>query len=85
MDSKISNMTNSQDGDWWLEVITDEPFLYEFGPFSSPEEAAESIDRYASDLASEGWRVVRQKVLQQDHLFGHDVYQAREISTKSNK
>ncbi len=57
---------NQQDGNWWLEVVTDEPFSYEFGPFDSAEEAARSVDRYAPDLASEGWRVMRQSVLQQE-------------------
>lgn len=71
------DMPDAWDGNWWLEVITDEPFLYEFGPFKSAEEAAESIDRHAPDLASDGWQVVRQKVLQQEHLFGHAVSQAR--------
>ena len=44
---------------------TDEPFLYEFGPFESAEEAAQSVDRHAPDLVSEGWRVLRHNVRQQ--------------------
>ncbi|BAC91506.1 DUF1816 domain-containing protein [Gloeobacter violaceus] len=68
MYGQTSNTSDARDGDWWLEVTTDEPFLYAFGPFDSPEEAAQSVGRYVPDLTSEGWQVVRQKVLRQEHL-----------------
>jgi hypothetical protein len=42
---------------WWLEVTTDEPYLYLFGPFSSAEEAQTESDRYLADLRHEGWQV----------------------------
>lgn len=77
MHTKTSNAAGGPHGNWWLEVVTDEPFLYEFGPFDSAEEAAGAIDRHAPDLTSEGWQVVGQKVLQQEDLFGHTVSQSQ--------
>ncbi|MBC8121411.1 MAG: DUF1816 domain-containing protein [Gemmatimonadaceae bacterium] len=77
MHIQINNTLNTCYGNWWLEVTTDEPFLYEFGPFQSAEEAAGALSNYVSDLASEGWRVIRQKVLQQEHLFSDVVSRAR--------
>ncbi|WP_164929282.1 DUF1816 domain-containing protein [Gloeobacter violaceus] len=60
----------------FLAVLVDPQGLYEFGPFDSAEEAADSVDRHAPDLASEGWQIVGQKLLQQECLFGHTVSQA---------
>ncbi|MBC8123296.1 MAG: DUF1816 domain-containing protein [Gemmatimonadaceae bacterium] len=65
MHTKTGNAPDAGDGDWWLEMVTDEPFLYQFGPFDSAEDAAGSVHRHAPDLASEGWQIVGQKVHQQ--------------------
>lgn len=46
---------------WWLEIATDEPYLYLFGPFESVEEAEAAVSDYQNDLAGEGWRVVSSK------------------------
>ncbi|MBW4700144.1 MAG: DUF1816 domain-containing protein [Aphanocapsa lilacina HA4352-LM1] len=43
---------------WWLEMATDEPYLYLFGPFESPEEAEAAVPRHRADLISEGWQVL---------------------------
>lgn len=77
MHTQTNNTLDIWYGNWWLEVTTDEPFLYEFGPFESAEEATESLGRHVSDLASDGWQVIHQKVLQQEHLFSDVVSKTR--------
>lgn len=47
---------------WWLEIATDEPYLYLFGPFDHPEEAEAAVGKYQEDLAGEGWRTMSTKV-----------------------
>jgi len=47
---------------WWLEIVTDEPYLYLFGPFETVEEAEASVSKHTEDLMSEGWHVVTSKV-----------------------
>ncbi len=55
------NSTESAPG-WWLELVTDEPYLYLFGPFETVEEAEASIAKHTEDLMSEGWHVMTSKV-----------------------
>jgi hypothetical protein len=47
---------------WWLEIATDEPYLYLFGPFESAEEAEATVGKYEADLAAEGWQLLSSKV-----------------------
>ncbi|MBC8122691.1 MAG: DUF1816 domain-containing protein [Gemmatimonadaceae bacterium] len=47
---------------WWLEIATDEPYLYLFGPFDASEEAEHAVGKYIGDLTSEGWQVTSAKV-----------------------
>jgi hypothetical protein len=47
---------------WWLELVTDEPYLYLFGPFETVEEAESAISKHKADLMSEGWHVMTSKV-----------------------
>ncbi|NJR76053.1 MAG: DUF1816 domain-containing protein [Scytonema sp. CRU_2_7] len=43
--------------DWWVEIITTEPYcIYYFGPFENTEEAILAQDDYIEDLANEGTR-----------------------------
>jgi hypothetical protein len=55
------NSTDSAPG-WWLELVTDEPYLYLFGPFETIEEAEASFPKHTEDLRSEGWQVMTSKV-----------------------
>jgi hypothetical protein len=53
-----------EEGAWWLEVVTDEPYLYLFGPFDTTEEANDKSSDYFKDLALEGWQIVSTKMTQ---------------------
>jgi Domain of unknown function (DUF1816) len=53
-----------EEGAWWLEVVTDEPYLYLFGPFDTTEEANGKSSDYFKDLASEGWHITSTKMTQ---------------------
>jgi hypothetical protein len=53
-----------EEGNWWLEVITNEPYLYLFGSFDTTEEADYKRSEYFRDLESEGWQIVSTKMTQ---------------------
>jgi hypothetical protein len=53
-----------EEGNWWLEVITNEPYLYLFGSFDTTEEADYKSSEYFRDLESEGWQIVSTKMTQ---------------------
>jgi len=61
--------TEHQTENWWLEVTTDEPYLYLFGPFASAEEAQTESDRYIADLTHEGWQVTEVHTSRRGPLF----------------
>jgi hypothetical protein len=43
---------------WWLEITTNEPHLYQFGPFESEEEGKQLSGMYLADLIGEGWEII---------------------------
>ena len=47
---------------WWLELATNEPYLYLFGPFDSKVEAESSVEKHRADLTGEGWQVTSAKL-----------------------
>jgi hypothetical protein len=53
-----------EEGNWWLEVVTNEPYLYLFGSFNTTDEANQKSSEYFRDLASEGWQIVSSKMTQ---------------------
>jgi Domain of unknown function (DUF1816) len=53
-----------EEGRWWLEIITNEPYLYLFGPFDTTDEADNKSDEYFQDLEAEGWKIVSSKMTQ---------------------
>jgi Domain of unknown function (DUF1816) len=55
-----------EQGNWWLEVMTDEPYSYLFGPFDKTEEANCKSREYFEDLESEGWQIVSIKIAQRE-------------------
>jgi hypothetical protein len=64
LEKHIASAFCMEEGRWWLEVATDEPYLYLFGPFNSTEEASVKSSEYFNDLASEGWHIVSTKMTQ---------------------
>jgi Domain of unknown function (DUF1816) len=53
-----------EEGNWWLEVVTNEPYLYLFGSFDTTEDAYHKSSEYFKDLVSEGWNIVSTKMTQ---------------------
>lgn len=51
---------------WWLEVITDEPYSYLFGPFDKAEDVSFKSIEYFEDLEREGWRIISTKIAQRE-------------------
>ncbi len=51
---------------WWLEITTNEPYLYLFGPFDTAEEAQLKSKEFITDLACEGWQIFSIKLCQLD-------------------
>ncbi|AGY60334.1 DUF1816 domain-containing protein [Gloeobacter kilaueensis] len=47
---------------WWLELATDEPYLYLFGPFETAAEADAATARHRQDLLAEGWQITSTRV-----------------------
>lgn len=64
MEKHTVSALHAEEGLWWLEVVTDEPYLYLFGPFDTTEEANRKSSEYFEDLASEGWCIVSTKMTQ---------------------
>lgn len=49
------NVAQLGKGDWWVEIITNQPFcIYYFGPFVSFQEADAMRPSYVEDLLQEG-------------------------------
>lgn len=61
---KYASTLCTEQGNWWLEVVTDEPYSYLFGPFDKTEEATCKSKEYFEDLESEGWQIVSAKIAQ---------------------
>jgi hypothetical protein len=55
-----------EQSNWWLEVITDEPYSYLFGPFDKTEDASFKSREYFEDLESEGWQIVSTGIAQRE-------------------
>jgi hypothetical protein len=71
----------TEEGYWWLEVVTDEPDLYLFGPFDEIHEAIGKSAEYFKDLASEGWKIVSTKMIQSASML--DVEGSESLEAKS--
>lgn len=54
----------TEEGRWWLEIITNEPYLYLFGSFDTTDEADNKSDEYFQDLEAEGWRIASSRMTQ---------------------
>jgi hypothetical protein len=54
----------TEEGRWWLEIITDEPYLYLFGPFDTTDEADDKSDEYFQALGAEGWKISSSRMTQ---------------------
>ncbi|MBC7882999.1 MAG: DUF1816 domain-containing protein [Anaerolineae bacterium] len=68
----------TEEGGWWLEVVTDEPYLYLFGPFETTEEADYKSNDYFKDLASEGWKIISSKMTQSAVISNREIFESLE-------
>lgn len=71
MEKQTVDALCTEEGDWWLEVVTDEPYLYLFGPFETTEEAECKSNEYFKDLRSEGWKIVLTKMTPSAAIIGN--------------
>lgn len=79
------NLPQLGKGNWWVEVITTQPYcIYYFGPFANAREAKRQQPGYIQDLAEEGIGDI-QTVVKQCHptqltIFEPDDHLDSEIS-----
>ncbi len=71
-----------EEGYWWLEVVTNEPYLYLFGPFDTTHEAIGKSVEYFKDLASEGWKIVSTKMTQSASMVDEEVNENLEVQAQ---
>ena len=65
MKKLLLNLSQLGKGEWWIEVMTTQPFcIYYFGPFSSAQEAAAHQPGYIEDLSQEGVKSIQAVVKQ---------------------